>query len=1189
MKNSNSFMKKTLSVLLSFCMTLTLCTTAIHAEEEMPGSASAILEESAVQEGLTEELDEAAGKESEDQLNQAETYDSAESGEDGNSKSSSDADIISGSNTDSSDAEGANAADKAEVSITSEYEENLETKEVSDEEDDAEEEEEFEETGILDLTITDRNGSVIKPWYDSSSNTYYLFLTNAITISEVELPVKGIKIKKTSRGELDSKTNVVEGGFTQNGDSLTLTAVDETKYNFVVKQSGLPSVSITLNGTTLKELQANGKDQKYKNQTVLITDASGNVDITQSDAEFKGRGNSTWNASRKKPYQIKFSKKQSVLGMSKAKKWVLLANAFDDTMLRNKAAYSLGDSLGMNYTPDMEFADLWIDGEYLGTYTIGEKVEVDSNRLNLSDSLGALVEVDNAYYAENDYYYYDSNISSWFCLSEEVDESNSQETMDSFQEKTSAFTSYLRNTKPEKYTFEKLSQYIDVESFAKWYLIEEYLTNYDSYFSSFYWYTDGPSDVLHVGPIWDFDTSSGSPGDLSTTSTMFTKTNAPLFNKLMQSSVFAAYVKQVYTQYRAEFSTLPAKVDNWANTISASADMNYIRWPWLGTKQVKGKAFESTYAGAVSYMKTWLTARDSDFGIEVPSAVTAQTSVSVSANGKTLTAKASDVTGTSTVKAAVWSSTGGQDDLKWYSLTKASDGTFSKKIDLTAHGSSDTYYIHFYSGTTLLGTHTEKVTMTENKPEISATYAEGTGLITVTVKNISSYKSLNTAIWSAAGGQDDLKWISTSVKSKNQVKISYDASSLKHRGPVHIHVYGTISKQTYLGSTTVTVTEAGAPVISAVQTEGGSVLDITAENLAGWTDVKAAVWGAENAQNDIVWYSMTKNTDGSWSQSVNLGNHNETGLYYIHVYGKKSGKQTFIGDVKVTVTEYAAPVVTVKTVKEGETLQAELKNVPNLDSVSIAVWGNVGGQNDIKWYSAKKQSNGNWRITVKLENHRETGAYYFHAYGKKSGKQTFQVAAVYNVASLNFPYLEKWISSSGRTLNVSLENGSDYSKVRFAVWGNNDGQNDLKWYSASQNLDGSWSASIGLASHKETGVYNIHTYGTKDGKNSMVAASTVTVSSFGTVAISAEERGTLAFQAKAENTDDYSSVRFAVWTEEDGQDDLQWYKGLRYSDSSARATVLFSAHDGNGTYNIHAYGTKDGKEILLGICTYVKI
>ncbi len=1154
MKHSKRFIKQSISVLLSFSMILSPFTTSVYADElSDPISISQEQSDSATVEDLTAEI-------ASDDISAGDEHILSDSDAASNSK---DSDSAAPENSSEKEAESESGFDEEET-------------------------EEFEETGELELTVTDRNGSEIDSWYDSSSNTYYLFLTNAVTISELELPVKGIRLKKTSSGELDTETNVVKGAFTKSGDSVTLTAVDGTKYNVAVKQSGLPSVSITLNGVTLSELHANGKDQKYKNQTVLITDASGNVDVSQTDAEFKGRGNTTWKASRKKPYQIKFNKKQSVLGMAKAKKWVLLANSFDDAMLRNKTAYTLGDDLEMTYTPDQEFADLWIDGEYLGTYTIGEKCEIDSNRLNLTDPLGVLVEVDNAYYAENDYYFSEPFFKSIFCLSEEVDENNSKAAIDSFREKTNAFTSYLGSKDPSEYTLEELSQHIDVDSFAKWYLVEEYLTNCDSYISSFYWYSDGSSDVLHLGPIWDLDTSAGSPSEYSSASLMYVKNRSVLFRNLMQSPAFANYVKQVFKQYRSAFSSLPSRVAGWGNAVSASADMNYIRWPWLGTKLQKGKTFESTYAGAVSYMKNWLIARDAEFGIDVPAAVTADTSVSVSADGRNLTVKAENVTGTSNIKAAIWSNTGGQDDLKWYTLTKASDGSFSKKVDLTAHGSSDTYHVHIYSGSTLLGAHKESVTMIDTKPEISASYREATGEITVTIKNVSDYKSLNTAIWSTEGGQDDLKWISTSVKSKNEVTLTTDSSELKHTGSVNIHVYGTVSKQTFLGSTKVTVTEAGAPVISAVQTDGGSILDITAENLKGWTDVKAAVWGQPNGQNDIVWYSMTKNSDGSWTQAVNLGDHRETGVFYVHLYGKKSGKQTFIGDIRVTVAEFASPEVRVTTVKEGETLQAELKNVPNLDSVSIAVWGNVGGQNDIKWYSAKKQSNGNWRITVKLDNHRETGAYYFHAYGRKSGNQTFQAAAVYNVANLSCPYLEKWVSSSGKTLNVSLENGSDYSKVRFAVWGSKDGQNDLKWYEGVKNLDGSWSASISLASHNETGVYNIHTYGTKDGKNSMAAASTVTVTSFGKVIVTASERGTLAFQAKAENSDDYTGVRFAVWTEENGQDDLRWYKGLKYSDSSTRATVLFSAHGGDGTYIVHVYGTRDGKETLIGSCRYVK-
>ncbi len=1086
--------------------------------------------------------------------------------------------------------------DSTEVISNSEEEIGIDdaSDETEEETEDAEEEEteedgKFEETGNLELTVTDSNGVEVNAWYDETSNVYYLFLTNAVSIPDLELEIGGIKMKKTTAGELDTKTNTVKGAFSASGDGITLTAADNQKYNIKVKQSGIPSLSISLSGTTLSKINSGSKDTKYAGQTVVLTDASGSVNLSQTDVEIKGRGNTSWVYSDKKPYQIKFSKKQTVLGMAKAKKWVLLANSFDDSMLRNSAAFYLGDALNMTYTPDAEFVEMWVDGEYQGVYTIGEKCEIDSNRLNLTDSLGALVENDNFFYNEEDYWYYDSTYKCYFALKEAVEDGNAQAALNNFKSKLTAFQKYMSATSASSASLSDLKKYIDVDSFAKWYLVNEYMDNAESYVTSWYWYCDGTSDVLHLGPAWDFDLSQGNDVNVNSTTILYGKVNHGMFTWLFNNPAFSAYTKQLYNQYREIFRTLPSQVESWGNQYADAADSNYTRWQFLGKSNGKpsGKTFASTYSGAVSELSSWLSARYSGFAVSVPNAVSADTSISVSASGRYMTVTASNVSGTSSVSVAVWSKTNAQDDLKWYTLTKGSNGVYSVKVDLKKHGSSDTYFAHVYSGSTLLGAHSEKVTMTTLKPSVTAAYNVKTDKIKITISDISDYTSLQTAIWTKTGGQDDIRWVTKTVSGANTVSFNINASSLKHSGTVYVHVYGTVSsKQSFLTSTTADMGTAGDPVAAAVQTEGGSILKVTVDNAPGWTGMKAAVWGAKNAQNDIKWYTMTRNSDGTWTYYVDLTKHNETGLYHVHFYGTRNGSQTMAGKTSLTVDLNLTPEVAVETVEEGVKLKATLKNASSLDSVSIAVWGQPDGQNDIVWYTGKKNSDGTWYVNIPLFSHKETGTYYVHAYGKTGGKLIFQAAASVNVDQLNLTYVDTSLSASGKTLNISLENPESYTSVSFAVWGAPNAQNDIKWYTGRKNLDGSWSTSVNLSSHKETGKYYIHAYGVKSGKQTFAVSATVTVDAFAEIEVSASAMGN-TFLVKAANADDCTAVRFAVWTQKDGQDDLKWYTGARYTDGSYRCTPVSANHGGSGTYIIHAYGTVNGKSSLIGSTTFV--
>lgn len=102
--------------------------------------------------------------------------------------------------------------------------------------------------------------------------------------------------------------------------------------------------------------------------------------------EMRGRGNSTWGYSEKKPYQITLAERASLLGMPAAKRWVLLANAYDPTLLCNQTVFSIAQSAGMPYTPESRQVELYINGEYRGCYLLSEKVEVDENRVNIPDT-----------------------------------------------------------------------------------------------------------------------------------------------------------------------------------------------------------------------------------------------------------------------------------------------------------------------------------------------------------------------------------------------------------------------------------------------------------------------------------------------------------------------------------------------------------------------------------------------------------------------------------------------------------------------------------------------------------------------------------------------------------------------------------------------------------------------------------
>ena len=538
--------------------------------------------------------------------------------------------------------------------------------------------------------VTDPNGNRVLGYRAPQDGITYLFLPRSVDISTLELTCEG-SVQGVSKGKWDPRTGIWSGAFRKSGDTAVahLTAGDA---QVTVLQSELPSVQLQLHGTTLETVQLD-KNIKYPGNSLYLTNTDGTTDVIAEDSlECKGRGNSSWKEYDKKGYQIKFAEKTSVLGMKAAKKWILLANASDDSLMRNMIALDLSKELEMAYTTDYRYVDLWIDGGYQGTYLIGEKAEIGGSRLDLEDGLGVLMELDNAFYAEEDFWFYESLLDAHYTVKESVEEEDENQiryAMASFQNALEQFALYLYQTPSGQVTLEALSSLIDVDSFAKYYLITEYALNREANNSSFYWYKDGESDVLHLGPVWDFDTCMGNE-DLDVNQ-YYEHLYNPVMNRLLASPAFYGRVKEIRNRYDAAFRKLAGRVDSYQKQIGTSAYMNYIRWNTLGGTNPKGYSdFADTYGESVSNLKNWLSGRYRTFRPQQP-----EVWATMNETGTALIVHTAVSKGTN-LQAAVWSIENGQDDLQWISGPVMENGEAVFYVDLSAYQSLGLYQIHLY-------------------------------------------------------------------------------------------------------------------------------------------------------------------------------------------------------------------------------------------------------------------------------------------------------------------------------------------------------------------------------------------------------------------------------------------------------------------------------------------------------------
>ena len=262
----------------------------------------------------------------------------------------------------------------------------------------------------------------------------------------------------------------------------------------------VPFMRIELNNLSIGGLNSSEKTVKYGGNDVEIS--YGDRVVAYENVEIKTRGNSTWGLP-KMSYQLKFNSGVSLLGFPKLKKWVLLANYLDKTQLRNDAAFYLAKMLDDDFPLYGDFVELDINGGYLGTYYVVNKIAINKNTIDLRDNAGIIVELDNLRSFEHRCYYTSNH--ECLALTDAVNDEIASISMDKFAadfdkaEKAAASKDY-----------ETVEDILDMESFAKYFLVNEFAVNPDAYSASYYMYRDGEEDKIHAGPVWDFDYSFGN-------------------------------------------------------------------------------------------------------------------------------------------------------------------------------------------------------------------------------------------------------------------------------------------------------------------------------------------------------------------------------------------------------------------------------------------------------------------------------------------------------------------------------------------------------------------------------------------------------------------------------------------------------------------------------------------------------
>ena len=392
--------------------------------------------------------------------------------------------------------------------------------------------------------------------------------------------------------------------------------------------TNLPLVVVNTDGMRMMQ----SKDDKV-NSTVHIISDGGTSLLSKKDTECKGRGNASWNFP-KKPMRLKFPKKQTVLpdAPAKCKKWTLINNYGDKSLMRNKIAFHMSRGIGLSYTPYCQFVDLIFNGEYQGCYQLCDQVEVNPGRVEITEMTPDDIEgeaLTGGYFIEIDAYA--NQEASWFESLRGIPVTIKSPDDDEITPEQSAYIKdYFNKFETAVFTYGFTSEttgyrkYLNLDSFLQYFIVGELDGNTD-YFWSIYMSKERGEEKFVVGPVWDVDL--GFDNDYRT----YPIANKTDFIYRSGGSVASDAVKRLAdriliadakSRERLKYLWSDARVnrhynptyycklvDHYAEQLAQSQELNFKRWNILGESVHMNPAVSGSYEGEVQRVKDYLNER----------------------------------------------------------------------------------------------------------------------------------------------------------------------------------------------------------------------------------------------------------------------------------------------------------------------------------------------------------------------------------------------------------------------------------------------------------------------------------------------------------------------------------------------------------------------------------------------------
>lgn len=561
------------------------------------------------------------------------------------------------------------------------------------------------------------------------------------------------------------------------------------------------------------------------------------------------------------------------------------------------------------------------------------------------------------------------------------------------------------------------------------------------------------------------------------------------------------------------------------------------------------------------------------------------TSVSLASNGFNLQYNQAIASGAK-IMFAVWSDVNGQDDLVWY--TADSNGKATAKYT----GSYGKYYVHTYQNLNGKMTGLNGTTIDVPKPSAKVTITKASATTyKVIVTDVPVYiTSVTLPTWTENKGQDDIIWYKTTKDSTTTY--SATISVAEHNlecGKYNVHVYGTSTVTNSLTGLLGTSFQGdyafGDVAVSASLGQKGINITIPSDVSKAIT-VYHAVWSAKNDQDDIVWYKVPSNGELTAKYTGDYGK------YLIHTYGVVNGRMIGLNTTSIDVVK---PSVSVDLTKVSETsVKVTISDVPAyMTSIVLPTWTENKGQDDIKWYQATKQSDGSYTYTFYAKNHNfESGHYNVHVYGTSAVTNSF--IGLTATSGIDLTFSEKLTNPTVTVQNHNAANGTlqvviaetetskDIASVAVAAWSQAE-QKNIHWYTTSSVVNGKVVVTVDEKYHHNiSGDYTVHVYvkTTSGDTVGYALGSYALTKTQSTAKATTSYKGTGVYSVTISGVYSSGTVKYAVWSDTNGQDDIKWYDATT-SGTTATGLINVANHSGTGTYHLHAYQSDNGQMYFL--------